>query len=242
MAQNQTKYSFIAEEIRKRIMHHEYPLDKPIPDEMTLSKEFDCSRMTMKKALEVLVLEGLLYRKRGHGTFIIKSALDRDKLQIHNQEVNGFTKLVDGKNVKSRVISFQVVFPDEAIAERLNIEKETPVYDILRVRMVGKEPYVLEHTYMPVNVIPGVTQHVLEGSVYQYIQDELGLKIASSYKQIRADKPSKLDREYLDCSETDPVMEVEQTVYLNNGVAFEYSLSRHRYDKFVFTTVNIARR
>ncbi|EUJ31233.1 GntR family transcriptional regulator [Listeria floridensis FSL S10-1187] len=242
MARNQTKYSYIAEEVRNRIKNHDYPLDKPIPDEMTLSKEFECSRMTMKKALEVLVLEGLLYRKRGHGTFIIKSALDVDRLQIHNQEVNGFTKLLKGQKVDTKVIRFEVIFPDDTIAERLNIEKEAPVYDILRVRSIASDPYVIEHTYMPVHVIPGLTKQVLEGSIYTYIETELGQKIASSYKQIRADKPNEIDKEYLNCQADDPVMEVEQTVYLNNGVAFEYSLSRHRYDKFVFTTVNIARR
>lgn len=57
MAQNQTKYSFIAEEIRKRIMNHAYPLNQPIPDEITLAKEFDCSRMTMKKRLKYLYLK-----------------------------------------------------------------------------------------------------------------------------------------------------------------------------------------
>lgn len=241
MAQNQTKYSFIAEEMRKRILDHVYPLDKPIPDEMTLAKEFDCSRMTMKKALEVLVLEGFLYRKRGHGTFIIKSALDSGRLTIHNQEVNGFTKLLAGKNVTSKILKFEVLFPDSKIAERLNIETETPIYDILRIRSVDGEPYVLEHTYMPIAVIPGINQTILENSIYKYIQDELHLKLASSYKQIRADKSAKLDWDYLGCEKDEPVLEVEQTVYLNNGTAFEYSLARHRYDKFVVTTVNISR-
>ncbi|EUJ23970.1 GntR family transcriptional regulator [Listeria grandensis FSL F6-0971] len=242
MANNQTKYSFIAEELKKRIFAKKYPLDKPIPDEMSLAKEFDCSRMTMKKALEVLVLEGLLYRKRGHGTFIIKSALDMDRLHIHSQEVNGFTKLLEGRDVESKIVDFQVTFPDVHVAERLNIDLETPVYDIVRARILDGEPYVLEHTCMPVALIPGVTQQVLEHSIYTHIREELNLKIASSYKQIRADKPNELDFQYLDCAQDDPVIEVEQTVYLNNGMAFEYSKSRHRYDKFVFTTVNIARR
>ncbi|MCB2636677.1 GntR family transcriptional regulator, partial [Listeria monocytogenes] len=99
---------------------------------------------------------------------------------------------------------------------------------------------VLEHTYMPVGVIPGINQQSLEGSIYSYIQDDLNLKIASSYKQIRAVKATLLDQQYLDCASDDPVVEVEQTLYLNNGLSFEFSRSRHRYDKFVFTTVNIA--
>ncbi|WP_163654833.1 GntR family transcriptional regulator [Listeria sp. PSOL-1] len=241
MPQNQTKYSYIAEEIRNRILNHQYPENQAIPSEVSLAKEFSCSRMTMKKALEVLVLEGLLYRKRGHGTFIIKSALRGEQLPIYNQEVSGFTKLLNGKNVQSEVIHFEVIFPDETVQAKLNITSETPIYDILRIRMVGDEPYVLEHTFMPVTLIPGMTQTVLENSVYRYIQEELGLRIASSYKQIRADKPSELDQKYLLCKAEDPIIEVEQTVYLNSGTAFEYSLSRHRYDKFVFKVINVVR-
>ncbi|MGP2481150.1 UTRA domain-containing protein, partial [Listeria monocytogenes] len=83
----------------------------------------------------------------------------------------------------------------EEIAERLHIEMEKPIYDILRVRLVKGEPYVLEYTYMPVGVIPGINQQILEGAIYSYIQDDLNLKIARSYKQIRADKATLLDQQ-----------------------------------------------
>ncbi|GKU84618.1 hypothetical protein NCCP28_40140 [Niallia sp. NCCP-28] len=53
-------------------MEKEYFTDSSIPDEISLAKEFACSRMTMKKILDVLVMEGVLYRKRGHRTFIVK--------------------------------------------------------------------------------------------------------------------------------------------------------------------------
>ncbi|KAF6605130.1 UTRA domain-containing protein, partial [Paenibacillus sp. EKM208P] len=55
---------------------------------------------------------------------------------------------------------------------------------------------------------------------------------------IRASKSTELDREHLDCAADDPILEIEQVGYLDTGIPFEYSFSRHRYDKFVFTTVN----
>lgn len=58
------KYEIIANEMRNRIKNNVYPIDQPIPDEVSLAKEFNSSRMTMKRALDNLVAEGLLFRKR----------------------------------------------------------------------------------------------------------------------------------------------------------------------------------
>lgn len=233
------KYEEISNEIRKRIFEGIYPLDKPIPDEVSLAKEFGCSRMTMKKALEVLVLEGLLYRKRGLGTFILKSAIEEDRVNVLSKETKGLTAVAKGKSVTSKVIEFSVQFPSKEIVNLLAIETTSPIYKIIRVRFVDGEPYVIEKTYMPVEIIKGLTDEILQGSVYDYIQNHLKLTIASAHKKIRADKPIDLDKQYLNCSNEDPILEVEQVVYLSSGQPFEYSFARHRYDKFVFTTYHI---
>lgn len=237
----QVKYIQIADEIRDRITRGDYSPDQAIPDEMSLAKEFGCSRMTMKKALEVLVFEGLLYRKRGHGTFILQSPLQQDQVNVLSGETIGLTASAKGRQVTSQVIAFHVAFPDPEVAKHLSIDQETPVYHIQRLRFIDGEPYVMERTYMPSPLITGLNEEVLQGSVYQHIQENLGLTISSSHKMIRADKPHELDRKYLDCAPDDPILEVEQVVYLSNGTPFEYSFSRHRYDKFVFTVINIQR-
>jgi len=236
-----TKYEAIANEMRNRIRNEYYPTDQPIPDELTLAEEFSCSRMTMKKALEVLVMEGLLHRKRGHGTFILKSALQKQLVHVLEKETIGLTETAKGKKVTSHIVEFSVEFPNEVVANYLAIESTDPVYKIIRVRYVEGEPYVIEKTYMPVQRIPGINEEVLHGSVYQHIKGKLGLTIASTHKMIRADKPNELDQKYLNCKKDDPVLEVEQIVFLGSGQPFEYSFARHRYDKFVFTTLNIKR-
>ncbi|TWN13709.1 HTH-type transcriptional regulator GmuR [Bacillus licheniformis] len=92
---------------------------------------------------------------------------------------------------------------------------------------------------MPSNVISELNEDVLHGSVYRHITETLKLTIAGSHRKIRADKSSALDREYLECAPDDPVLEVEQVAFLNTGEPFEYSFARHRYDKFVFSSVHI---
>jgi GntR family transcriptional regulator len=233
------KYESISSEVRHRIKNREYPIDQPIPDEISLAKEFGCSRMTMKRALDLLVVEGLLYRKRGHGTFIVQSAINKSKVNVAtNQSLLGLSNLLKEKSVTSKVIKFEVQFPTEEVAMHLAIDEKTPVYYLIRLRLVDGEPYVMEKTYMPTTLIPGIKDEVLYGSVYKYIQEDLGLTIAGSHRIIRACKSDQLDQEHLECLPDDPILEVEHVGFLNNGVPFEYSFSRHRYDKFEVTTVN----
>ncbi len=233
------KYEIISDEMRRRIKEGFYLVDQPIQDEISLAKEFNCSRMTMKRALDILVTEGLLYRKRGHGTFIVQSAIQNSNVNVIGQEPLGLTNLLRDKKVKSAVIKFEVQFPSEIVAEHLAIDLKSPVYHIIRARSVDGEPYILEKTYMPAILIPGINEEVLMGSVYDYIKGNLGLTIAGSHRIIRACKPEELDKEYLNCAVNDPVLEVEHVGFLNNGVPFEYSFSRHRHDKFVVMTVNM---
>lgn len=72
-----TKYLFIYNEIREKILCNKYTMNEQLPDEMTLAKQFACSRMTIKKALDLLVSEGLIFRKRGQGTFVLSWQLKK---------------------------------------------------------------------------------------------------------------------------------------------------------------------
>ncbi|WP_214703609.1 MULTISPECIES: GntR family transcriptional regulator [unclassified Exiguobacterium] len=235
------KYETIADEMRKRIIEHVYPLENALPDEIHLAQEFSVSRMTMKRALEILVMEGLIYRKRGKGTFILQSSFQKGRINVISKETRGLTQVIGDRSLRSEVLNFEVKFPSQEVADHLMIELTEPVYEIRRVRYVDDEPYVIELTYMVANLITGITREILEKSVYAYIQEDLGYTITSSHKVIRADKPDEYDQAYLKNDITEPIIEVEQVVYLSNGKPFEYSFARHRYDKFVFSSVNIVK-
>ncbi|KXZ17453.1 GntR family transcriptional regulator [Bacillus nakamurai] len=235
------KYERIANEMRTRIKSNVYAIDQPIPDELTLAEEFGCSRMTMKRALDTLAAEGLLFRKRGHGTFIIQSAMQDEHVHVVSNEILGLSNLLKGKDIKSRVIRFEVQFPSQEVAAHLAIDEKTPVYYVVRLRIVEGEPYVLEKTYMPTSLIPGINDEVLNHSIYDHITNGLHLKIAGTHRKIRACKSDQMDQQYLACQSDDPILEVEHVGFLDNGTPFEYSFSRHRHDKFVVTSVNIKR-
>lgn len=237
----ESKYLSIYETLKKRITNHDYPANQQIPNEISLCQEFDCSRMTMKKALDLLVQEGLLYRKRGQGSFVMSQTGQSDKrIQLQERELSGLTRS-SKKHPTSKIIEFKLLFADKKKANILNINENDPIYKIVRLRLINNEPYVLEETYMSTTLIPGITEEVLNHSVYDYIENTLGYRIASAQKTTRADVSNDMDHKYLNLKDIEPVLEVKQIAYLDNGIPFEYSISRHRYDLFEFNIFSVRR-
>lgn len=235
-----TKYRTIYEIMRDRIENGEYKVGDQLPDELSVCKMFDCSRMTVKKAYDMLVMEGYIYRKQGQGSFVLSRSLKRPELEIQERELLGFSRATQGRGT-SKILHFSLIFATETIARHLNIRVNDPVYDILRVRLVDGEPYVIEQTYMSPSVIPGITEDILNHSVYDYIEKELGFRIGASQRTTFAAVSNDLDHKELGLKDIEPVLVVEQIAYLDNGTPFEYSISRHRYDLFRFSVYSVRR-
>ncbi|MGY3748817.1 GntR family transcriptional regulator [Vagococcus acidifermentans] len=231
-----TKYEKIAAVIRERIMSGEYPENTLLPNQTDFVKEFNVSRMTINKAINLLMMEGLVYSQRGAGTYVLHSEPDRSSTLA--TDYSGLTKAMKNRNIRSTALLFNVNFPSETVQEKLKIEAHMPVYEIIRLRFVDEEPFVIEHTFMPTDLVPNLTTGIIEQSIYSYLE-ELGIEFAGAHRSIRADKPSELDMKHLECLPDDPVLEVEQVVYLKNSRPIEYSKSRNRYDKKEYTVLDV---
>lgn len=234
------KYEEIALILKERINASVYQPGTLLPNQTDLVKEFNVSRMTIKKAIELLAIEGLVYSQRGFGTKVLDHSF-WDKDTSPATEYAGLSKqmMERHKELKSKVIFFEVEFPNEMIQKRLLISKHQPVYKIIRLRILENQPFILEHTYMPCDLVANLTIDIIQHSIYQYVQEELNLRFGGAYRNIQADKSDHYDQEYLNCDATDPVLEVEQVVYLSDGRPLEYSRSRNRYDQRSYSVLNV---
>ena len=70
-----TKYEQIADVLRDRIERNIYPKDSLLPNQTEFVEEFKVSRVTIKKAINILVMEGLVYSQRGLGTRVLKNSI-----------------------------------------------------------------------------------------------------------------------------------------------------------------------
>lgn len=231
------KYIQISNDIRNKILDGTFKANEQLPFEKELCSKYSASKMTVKKALDNLVNEGLIVKRRGSGTFVKDmSPQDISHLSVANQ-FRGLTAENSFKNILSEILEFNVVSSDDRIEKNLNLSKEEFVYNILRVRSVDSIPRVIEHTYMPINLITGLTKKHCLSSIYEYIEENLKLKIQSANRTITVRKCTEFERKHLELLEGDPVAVVTQTGFLENGRAFEYSTCVHSYKFFQFKTV-----
>ncbi|MBM6614280.1 GntR family transcriptional regulator [Desemzia sp. RIT804] len=234
------KYKEVANEIRKRIKSGSYPLEERMPDQTTLANEFHTSRVTIKKALDLLTVAGLVYTIQGSGTYIKQNALQLAESSIRIGQNVGLTAQVDeSMNLENKTLKFDVRFPSEEECEQLLLKKEEPVYEIERLRILNNQPYSLEHSILPLTLVPGVTKEVLQQSMYDYIRNELGIVFGENRQTIRAAQPDELDKQYLNCADDEPVLEVSKVMFTSSGTPLEYSKVRHRFDMVEMSFVNL---
>lgn len=231
------KYVQIANDIRNKILNGEFEANNKLPFEKDLCSRYSASKMTVKKALDTLVNEGLIVKRRGSGTFVKDmSSKDIAHLSIANQ-FRGLTAINTSSKVSSDLLTFEVIPSNRKIEESLNLNHEEFVYKIIRVRYIDDIPTVIEHTYMPINLITGLTKKHCLSSIYEYIEQELKLKIQSANRTISVRKCTSEEQKYLNLLDGDPVAIAEQVGFLENGKAFEYSTTIHSYKSFAFKTV-----
>lgn len=230
------KYRDIADDIRQKIKNQEYTFGQKLPYEYVLCMSYHCNKETMKKALDILVKEGLIIRRRGAGTFVkdYDPAMDNPVSKFGR----GLTAQYEGiKEVTSEVLEFEVVPADEHLSEKLQIDVGDFVYHIIRLRFLDKIPHLIDITYIPISVVPNLKLQHLKGSIYGYIEKVLKLKIQSCHLTINAALSTPLEQQYLGLKENELYIQEEQISFLSNGSIFEYTLSRQHFSHFEFQTV-----
>ena len=136
-------YQAIAQAIIKSIMADEYPTK--LPTEKVLMAQYNASRNTIRKAIDVVFRHGLLRRVQGSGNFIIKQPQNTKK--VLNLSI-GFDQsaMVEGGPLVSKVVTFDKVTADETLAQQGNIALGDEVYRVVRLRYLNDVLYDLEES------------------------------------------------------------------------------------------------
>lgn len=230
----------IAEDLKRKIFLREFGQNSRLPKQVELCTMYNTSRVTIQKAMSILQEKGIVQSNKKQGTFITGMV---DEMSYYDSEVTEITgtaaRFTDRhrNDLSSQVLSFYIRDPRHIEKIKLALSDTAQVYDILRLRKMNDEPILLEHTIMPIDLIPNLSKEILNDSIYHYIEHVLGYKIGKAYRKISACKPNHYDMTFLDCTETDPILEVEQVANLHDNKPFEYSKTRHRYDHGSFIVI-----
>lgn len=117
MTENAPKFKQISAEIEKKIRDGLYVSAQKLPSEYDLAKEYNCSRLTIRKAIDDLIRKNILVKRHGKGSYVMSQA----KIQSGRAGLQGFTEAAKayGKKSQTEVISFEeVVHPAEKFGRR----------------------------------------------------------------------------------------------------------------------------
>jgi GntR family transcriptional regulator len=198
--------------------------------ERELAIKLGVSRSTLRQALASLEAAGVVRRVpgRGGGTFIASAKVERDLSRI----VGVPTLLRDqGFTAGSRVVSVGVATAGADAAEALGIAAEDFVVDLVRIRLADGVPISLEHAMFPAELVPGLPERDLAGSIYELIDREYGLRPEEAIEHIEVTAAGPLEASILGVRPGDPVLSVTRTTRDAKGVVFEYSHDLFRADR-----------
>ena len=230
------KYRQIYERLAERMKTGEYAAESKLPSETELMHEYEASRGTVRKALDLLQEHGYVRKHHGKGVFVLR----RDQIEFQFNGIVSFSEVYAsllGRSIQTSVASFEDIEAPTWLADRMNLEPGTRMYRIERVRNFDGEDVILDVNYFVKDLVPGLTEEIAAQSIYAYVEHELGMQISYAKRKIAAEDVTELDRMRLDLHDYEYVIVITNDTFLYEGRQFEYTESRHRLDKFQFSDV-----
>ncbi len=220
------KYKEIAKSIENAILSDKYKKSDKLPTEEELMKEFSVSRNTIRKSISLLVDRGYVYQVQGSGIFIRERSKDG---YITLGNMRGLTGDFPSKVITTKLLSLEQVKANEEISKKMRCDVGTDLYHVKRLRYLDGVNFAVEYSYYNKDIIPYLSNDIVEESIYRYILNDLKLNIGFADKIIYCDKLDKEHSELLNLDEGDPATIIEDTVFLTNGLIFDISKVIYNY-------------
>ncbi len=228
-------YRTVMRDVKAKIKAHAFP-DMKLPDERSLAQQYHVSRSSLKKALALLAEQGIIFKKRGSGTFINPLYLKNQALFKYEGSNLGITDSfrVPGKKQSIKLLDYQVIAPDADLRQDLFLDEGSFVYRIKRLRLLDGKPFLLETGFIPIKILPELKPQVLQGSLFNYLEAAWGKRVTRSYLTITVSPSTANDQKMLKLKATEPVGIMSGIFFLDDGTPLEVSNMRihYRYMKY----------
>lgn len=232
MGKQIAKYKEIERDILAQIQEGVLQTGDQILTENELCSRYDVSRMTARKALDLLSSQGILTRTPGKGTFV--SSVQITKKAGATRSFSNDMRSI-GKVPGSILVSYRVrrgeEIPEAALA--LGVDENELIHCIERIRTADEVKMAISYTYLPCTLFPTFDLQMLEGSLYDYIGRHYEIDPNDGAKTISALLPTSRQKEQLEIGD-EPLLKISHPGYLKNGQIFEYSETYYIGSRFSY--------
>ena len=201
-----------------------------IPSERQLSVDLGVSRLTVRAALDDLVREGYLVRRRGAGTFVSEPKVAKG--------VGTVTSFSDdmrerGMTPASRTLDLQEVPAGARLGRILHVSPSEPVAVIKRLRMADGEPMAIELLHVRQSLVPGLSAADLEErSFYDLLAARYAVEIVGGTQTVEPTVTNEEESEALGVPLHSPALLFERVTRSQAGDIVEFTSSTYRGDRY----------
>lgn len=224
-------YLEIKDSLERRIREGEIPFGAKLPSERELALEYGVNRATIRRAIEALMEEGLLFRIWGKGTFVAEP-----KIFYTRNFLLGFTEsmLRQGLRPGAKLIKIETLNANKKLAERMKLSIGEKVYHLIRVRTVNDIPIAIENSYHPYKYCPGFENCDLEGSIYFLLKEKFNIEVFRAEESIEPTIANEFEAKVLNILPGTPLLLLERVTFTKENIIVEYAKDLYRGDKCKF--------
>lgn len=226
---NAPLYMQLARNLREHIESGGIGPGDSLPSERELSERMGMSRVTIRKGIQKLIEEGLLFRKHGSGTYV------SPRIQAPGAKLTGFSEDARSRGDDPGVVwmlrTYASATDEEASA--LDIPPRTRVARLARIRLANGEPLAIEHAVVPAAILPEL--ETIGDSLYKALE-QAGVFPVAGTQRIRAALATPTEAGMLSIAEGSEILRIERITRDAAGTPVEFTRSAYRGDRYEFVS------
>ena len=232
-------YQQIVVEIQDAINRGDLEPGQKLESEENFAQQLNVSRGTLRKALSILTNRGLLNKRHGKGTYV--STAERDIDYPLDVGLHSFAEVLKAHHIEytTNVIKQELRKANSQVAKNLNIEKGALYLYLIRIRKVKDESIMLIENRINIQRIPEiVSTNFTKKSLFVEIERLAKERIQSSTSTYEAVKVGPVRGKLLKINSDDPVLKMQQIVYLEKNDPVEFGTVWLKGNKYLLTTTS----
>ncbi len=219
--------------LKERILSGELPAGAPLPGEEALAREYEVSRITVRRALAMLETEGLIIRQRGRGTFVAERSA-----KVRPTRFSGSIEelIAQVTSTSVRILDYKTIEPPEDVAEKLNLAEGDKVVRIDKVRLIDGYPFSVVVNFLPQETGEKIKPEDLSKKpLLVVLEEKLGIKADEAVQSVEATIAGAEIASLLDIRVGAPLLKAERTVFDVESKPVEHVSVLYRADKYFYT-------
>jgi GntR family transcriptional regulator len=217
------RFMQIEQDLRRQILSGALKSGAHLPRETELALRYGASRMTVRRALEMLAEAQLIRRAQGVGTIVTPPSLpitcDVDLMVSVGEQLRQ-----QGHDPEVMVDLHRLTEAPESVAQALGLGVGDMAVVVRRVTSVGKRPIMLNISWLPAGLFPGMESRALvDGSLWKTLAQGYGLKTVRADNRVEIVMASSEESRLLLAEEGTPIMRLTSVLYDQKNRAVEHS-------------------